>query len=153
MQLSEIIDVNRISRDINVLSKKRALEELSNLITQDQTQLDASGIFDNLISRERLGSTGVGYGIAIPHGRIKNCKKITGAFIQLNQGIDFDAIDNQPVDMLFALAVPEESTDEHLQILALLASMFNDENFREKLHNSKSNEETYQLLTEWKNPN
>jgi PTS system nitrogen regulatory IIA component len=153
MQLSEIIDVNRISRDINVLSKKRALEELSNLITQDQTQLDASGIFDCLISRERLGSTGVGYGIAIPHGRIKNCKKITGAFIQLNQGIDFDAIDNQPVDMLFALAVPEESTDEHLQILALLASMFNDENFREKLRNSKSNEETYQLLTEWKNPN
>ena len=153
MQLSEIIDVNRISRDINVLSKKRALEELSNLITKDQPQLDASGIFDSLISRERLGSTGVGYGIAIPHGRIKNCNKITGAFIQLNQGIDFDAIDNQPVDMLFALAVPEESTDEHLQVLALLASMFNDEIFREKLRNSKNNEETYKLLTEWKKPN
>ena len=153
MQLSEIIDVNRISRDINVLSKKRALEELSNLITKDQPQLDASGIFDSLISRERLGSTGVGYGIAIPHGRIKNCNKITGAFIQLNQGVDFDAIDNQPVDMLFALAVPEESTDEHLQILALLASMFNDESFREKLRNSKNNEETYKLLTEWKIPN
>ena len=153
MQLSEIIDVNRISRDINVLSKKRALEELSNLITIDQPQLDASGIFDSLISRERLGSTGVGYGIAIPHGRIKNCNKITGAFIQLNQGIDFDAIDNQPVDMLFALAVPEESTDEHLQVLALLASMFNDESFREKLRNSKNNEETYKLLTEWKKPN
>ena len=153
MQLSEILDVNRISRDINVLSKKRALEELSNLITKDQPQLDASGIFDSLISRERLGSTGVGYGIAIPHGRIKNCNKITGAFIQLNQGVDFDAIDNQPVDMLFALAVPEESTDEHLQVLALLASMFNDESFREKLRNSKNNEETYKLLTEWKKPN
>lgn len=153
MQLSEIINVNRISRDVNVLSKKRALEELSNLITQDQTQLDASRIFDSLISRERLGSTGVGYGIAIPHGRIQNCKKITGAFIQLTQGVDFDAIDNQPVDILFALAVPEESTDEHLQVLAQLASMFNDESFREKLRNSKSNEETYQLLTEWKNPN
>ena len=153
MQLSEIIEVNRISRDINVLSKKRALEELSNLITKDQPQLDASGIFDSLVSRERLGSTGVGYGIAMPHGRIKNCNKITGAFIQLNQGIDFDAIDNQPVDMLFALAVPEESTDEHLQVLALLASMFNDESFREKLRNSKNNEETYKLLTEWKIPN
>ena len=153
MQLSEIIDVNRISRDINVLSKKRALEELSNLITKDQPQLDASGIFDSLISRERLGSTGVGYGIAIPHGRIKNCNKITGAFIQLNQGIDFDAIDNQAVDMLFALAVPEESTDEHLQVLALLASMFNDESIREKLRNSNNNEETYKLLTEWKKPN
>jgi PTS system nitrogen regulatory IIA component len=152
MQLSDYINVNRIRSDINVQSKKRALEELSNLITQDQTQLDASVIFDSLISRERLGSTGVGYGLAIPHGRIKNCKKITGAFIRLQQGVDFDAIDNQPVDMLFALVVPEESTDEHLQVLALLASMFNDESFREKLRLSKSEEETYQLLTQWQKP-
>ena len=130
MQLSEIINVNRIKKDVDVQSKKRALEELSNLITQDQTQLNANEIFDSLISRERLGSTGVGYGVAIPHGRINNCNQITGAFIQLSQGVDFDAMDNQPVDMLFALIVPEESTDEHLQGLALLASMFNDGNFR-----------------------
>ena len=152
MQLSEIINVNRIRNDIDVKSKKRALEELSNLIVQDQNQLDAIDIFDSLISRERLGASGVGYGIAIPHGRIKNCQKITGAFIQLNNGVDFNTIDNQPVDILFALIVPEESTDEHLQILALLASMFNDENFRQKLHQSKSNEETYQLLTQWQKP-
>lgn len=152
MQLSEFINVNRIRSDINVSSKKRALEELSNLITQDQTQLGTSAIFDSLISRERLGSTGVGYGLAIPHGRIKNCSKITGAFIRLNQGIDFDAIDNQPVDMLFALAVPEESTDEHLQVLALIASMFNDENFREKLRHSENSEAIYQLLTKWQKP-
>ena len=152
MQLSEIINVNRIRNDIDVKSKKRALEELSNLIVQDQNQLDASDIFDSLISRERLGATGVGYGIAIPHGRIKNCQKITGAFIQLNNGVDFNTIDNQPVDIMFALIVPEESTDEHLQVLALLASMFNDENFRQKLHQSKSNEETYQLLTQWQKP-
>lgn len=150
MQLSEIIDISRIRRDINVLSKKRALEELSNLITSEQPQLNSPKVFESLISRERLGSTGVGHGIAIPHGRIKDCNKITGAFIQLNQGIDFDAIDNQPVDMLFALAVPEESTDEHLQVLALLAAMFNDENFRNQLRKSKNEEETYQLLTEWK---
>lgn len=149
MQLSEIINVNRIKSGINVKSKKRALEALSELVTQDQNQLDSSNIFDSLISRERLGATGVGYGIAIPHGRIKNCKKITGAFIQLEQGVDFDAIDNQPVDIMFALVVPEESTDEHLQVLALLASMFNEESFREKLRKSKSDEETYQLLTEW----
>ena len=153
MQLSEIINVNRIKSDVNVKSKKRALEALSELVTQDQAQLDSADIFDSLISRERLGATGVGYGIAIPHGRIKNCKQITGAFIQLDQGIDFDAVDNQPVDMLFALVVPEESTDEHLQVLALLASMFNEESFREKLRQSKSNEETYQLLTEWQKSN
>jgi len=153
MQLSEIIDISRIRRDINVLSKKRALEELSNLITSAQPQLNSPKVFESLISRERLGSTGVGYGIAIPHGRIKDCDKITGAFIQLNQGIDFDAIDNQPVDMLFALAVPEESTDEHLQVLAVLAAMFNDENFRNQLRKSKNEEETYQLLTEWQKNN
>ncbi len=152
MQLSEIIDVNRIRNDIDVKSKKRALEQLSNLLVQDQTQLDASDIFDSLISRERLGATGVGYGIAIPHGRIKNCQKITGAFIQLNEGVDFNTIDNLPVDTLFALIVPEESTDEHLQVLALLASMFSDENFREQLRKSNNNEETYQLLTQWQKP-
>lgn len=152
MQLSEILDVNRIKNNIDVNSKKRALEELSNLVTQDQSQLEATGVFDSLLSRERLGSTSVGHGLAIPHGRINNLKKITGAFIHLNQGIDFNAVDNKPVDMLFALVVPEESTDEHLQILALLASMFDNEIFRNKLHQSKSNEETFNLLTEWQKP-
>ena len=150
MQLSEIINVNRIRNDVDVKSKKRALEELSHLIAQDQSQLDASDIFDSLISRERLGATGVGYGIAIPHGRIKNCQKITGAFIQLSEGVDFNTSDNTPVDSLFALVVPEESTDEHLQVLALLASMFSEEDFREKLAKTSSNDETYQLFTEWK---
>ena len=153
MQLSEIINVNRIKKGVDVLSKKRALEELASLFTQDQTQLNTNEIFDSLISRERLGSTGVGYGIAIPHGRIKNCEKITGAFIQLNEGIDFDAIDNQPVDMLFALIVPEECTDEHLKVLARLASMFNEEDFRQKLRASQTEEQTLQLLTEWQKPN
>lgn len=149
MQLSEIINVNRIKNEVDVKSKKRALEELSQLISQDQTQLDASDIFDSLIARERLGATGVGYGIAIPHGRIKNCEKITGALIQLNEGIDFNTSDNQPVDILFALIVPEESTNEHLQVLALLASMFKDEDFRKKLRASTSTDNTYQLLTTW----
>lgn len=148
MKLSEVIDIQRIRNDIDIHSKKRALEELSKLIAEDQPQLNATEIFDSLIARERLGATGVGYGIAIPHGRIKNCSKTTGAFIQLSEGIDFDAIDNQPVDMMFALAVPEESTDEHLQVLALLASMFKDAGFREKLRQAKTTEEIHQLLTE-----
>ena len=152
MQLSKFINVNRIKKGVDILSKKRALEELSNLITQDQTQLNATEIFESLISRERLGSTGVGYGVAIPHGRIKNCDNITGALIQLEQGVDFDAMDNQPVDILFALIVPEESTDEHLQVLALLASMFNDGNFRQKLRQSENEEEIYQLLSDWQKP-
>jgi len=149
MDLSEVIDINRIKSDIDVRSKKRALEELSNLIAQPETQLGASKIFDSLIARERLGATAVGYGIAIPHGRLKNCNKTTGAFIQLSEGIDFDSIDNQPVDMMFALIVPQESTDEHLQILALLASMFKDEDFRNKLRQTKDVNDIYQLLINW----
>ena len=149
MQISEILDIERIENNIDVKSKKRALEELSNLMVQDQTQLDTGEIFDSLISRERLGATGVGYGIAIPHGRIKNCEKITGAFVKLKESVDFDTSDNLPVDILFALIVPEESTDEHLQVLAFLASMFSDKNFREKLRKSDSPEDTYQLLTSW----
>ena len=147
MQLSEIINVNRIRSDIDVKSKKRALEELSKLIAEDQNQLNASDIFDSLISRERLGATGVGYGIAIPHGRIKNCKNITGAFIKLKEGVDFNTTDNKPVDTLFALIVPEESTDEHLQILALIASMFNEEDFRTKLSKMNNSDDIYQLFT------
>jgi len=152
MQLSEIINVNRIRNDVDVKSKKRALEELSQLLAQEQNQLDASEIFDSLISRERLGATGLGYGIALPHGRIKNCQKITGAFIRLTEGVDFNTSDNLPVNMLFALIVPEESTDEHLQVLAMLASMFNDEDFRKKLNQSKDNENIYQLLINWQQP-
>jgi PTS system nitrogen regulatory IIA component len=150
MQLADIINIKHIKINIDVHSKKRALEELSNLLAQDQEQLGASDIFDSLISRERLGATGVGYGIAIPHGRIKNCTQITGAFIKLNQGIDFNTIDNKPVDTLFALIVPEESTDEHLQVLALLASMFNEAYFRNELHNAKTEEEINQLFSEWR---
>ena len=152
MQLSEILNVNRVKNKVDIKSKKRALEELSHLLAQDQIQLDTSDIFDSLISRERLGATGVGYGIAIPHGRIKNCPKITGAYIQLNEGVDFNTSDNQPVNILFALIVPEESTDEHLQVLAFLASMFSDEKIRKQLQESDSNEDTYQLLTQWQKP-
>ena len=153
MQLSEIINVNRIRSDVDVKSKKRVLEELSHLVAQDQIQLDTSDIFDSLISRERLGATGVGYGIAIPHGRIKNCQKITGAFIKLSEGVDFNTTDNLPVDILFALIVPEESTDVHLQVLALLAAMFSDESLRTKIRQSSNAEEIYQLLTSWQQPN
>lgn len=152
MQLSEIIAIDRIKNDLDIHSKKRALEELSQLLTAGQTQLTSGAVFDSLISRERLGATGVGYGIAIPHGRIKGCEKITGAFIKLHEGVDFNAVDNVPVDTLFALIVPEESTDEHLQVLALLASMFNDKSFREKLQRSKTNEEIFKLLSEWQPP-
>ena len=148
MKMSDVIDISHVKDDIEVHSKKRALEELSKLIVDEQPQLNATDVFDSFIARERLGSTGLGHGIAIPHCRIKNCNKIAGAFIKLGQGIDFDAIDNEPVDMMFALAVPEESSDEHLQVLAMLAAMFKDENVRDKLRQAKDVNALYLLLTE-----
>ncbi len=152
MQLSDLLSEDRIVCDVGAHSKKRALETLSQLLAQDQLYVTAGDIFDSLLSRERLGSTGIGYGVAIPHGRVKNTRQTSGAFIRLSEGIDFDAIDKQPVDLIFALLVPEESTDEHLAILSELAGLFNEESFRDNLRRAESGHEIYSLIKERQQP-
>lgn len=149
MQLTDFLTTDRIACDVNAHSKKRALEELSELISHDQSSISATDIFDCLLSRERLGSTGVGFGVAIPHGRLKDSDHTTAALIQLNHGIDFDAVDNQPVDLLFALVVPDKATEEHLKILALLAAMFKEDELRAQLREAKNPEDIMQLVREW----
>lgn len=149
MQLTDFLTTDRIACDVNAHSKKRALEELSELISHDQSSISATDIFDCLLSRERLGSTGVGFGVAIPHGRLKDSNHTTAALIQLNHGIDFDAVDNQPVDLLFALVVPDKATEEHLKILALLAAMFKEDELRARLREAKNPEDIMQLVREW----
>lgn len=149
MQLSDFLSTDRIACDVDAQSKKRALEQLSELIAHDQDDVSATEIFDSLLSRERLGGTGIGYGVAIPHGRLKNSTHTTAALIHLKQGVDFDAIDNQPVDLLFALVVPEQATEDHLKILAMLASMFQDETMRNKLRECHNPETVLQLIREW----
>ena len=96
MQLTDFLTIDRIACHVNAHSKKRALEELSELISHDQQTISATDIFDCLLSRERLGGTGIGFGVAIPHGRLKDSDHTTAALVQLDHGIDFDAIDNQP---------------------------------------------------------
>lgn len=149
MQLTDIITPERIACGTSAGSKKRALELLSELIAGGQDTMTTGEIFDSLLNRERLGGTGLGHGVAIPHGRLQSSDKPIGAFIKLEQGVDYDAQDHQPVDMLFALMVPEDSTEEHLQALALLASMFNDEDLRAKVRQTGSEKELYQLLLDW----
>lgn len=149
MQLVDFLSPDRISCNVNAHSKKRALEELSQLIAHDQLATTPTEIFDSLLSRERLGGTGIGYGVAIPHSRLKNTTHTTAALIHLQNGIDFDAIDNQPVDLLFALVIPEQSTDEHLKILAMLATLFQDENFRNKVRSAKTPNEILSLVKDW----
>ncbi|WP_028303243.1 PTS IIA-like nitrogen regulatory protein PtsN [Oceanospirillum maris] len=126
-------------------SKKRLLEFFSKFISQQVPTLESIEVFDNLIARERLGSTGVGEGIAIPHCRVKNCSESIGTFIRLKDKIDFDAIDGRPVDLVFILLVPEEATDEHLQLLSSLAEKFSKPDFSRLLREAPDAESLYEL--------
>lgn len=151
MQLSDLISPDRIRCNLEAQSKKRALEQLSELISRDQDTITSGQVFDSLLARERLGVTGVGHGVAIPHGRLRNSHQTLGAFIKLAHGVDYDAADKEPVDLLFALLVPEESTEEHLQILAQLAAMFGDTDMREKLRHAETTADIHRLLLDWQN--
>lgn len=148
MQIANIISVERIACDVEMASKKRALEQLSELICVDSPSLNQNEVFESLIAREKLGSTGLGKGIAIPHGRLKSGDKTIAAFLQLSKGIDYDAPDGQPVDLLCALLVPPESTDEHLEVLAKLSEMFRQPELRERLRNCHDPEQIIAILTQ-----
>jgi PTS system nitrogen regulatory IIA component len=143
MQLQTILTPRRTLNGAQGSSKKRVFEAIADFICNDVTNLDSNELFIALNAREKLGSTGIGKGIAIPHCRIKNCSTTTGALIKLQQAIDFDAIDDEPVDLMFVLLVPEEATDKHLQTLATLASLFNQAEFCQSLRDAESNEELY----------
>lgn len=149
MKIAELITPDRIRCDAEVSSKKRVLEQLSDLLTADDTTLAATQVFDRLVARERLGSTGLGHGVALPHARMEGIEQARGALIRLDRGVDFDAFDREPVDLLFALVVPEHFTDEHLQILADLAEMFSDSGLCEQLRATTDPTRLHQLLSEW----
>ena len=144
MQIESLISPGRTLCGIEGGSKKRALELLANSIAQDIPEIDADELFRRLIGRERLGSTGIGHGVAIPHCRIDRCEAAVGALITLADPIDFDAIDSQPVDILFAMLVPEDAHDEHLQTLATLAGALNNPDYRQRLRKATSDEDLYQ---------
>ena len=147
MQLSDILTCDHIVTDSTATSKKRALEQLSSLMASGDSNLDPLTIFDSLVARERLGGTGLGHGVALPHGRISGNRKTVAAFLRLNHGIDFDAVDQQPVDLLFGLLVPEESTQEHLDLLAELAERLSQAEFRRSLREAIPTDQLCALLT------
>jgi nitrogen PTS system EIIA component len=144
MQIESLISPGRTLCGIEGGSKKRALELLANTIAQDIPAINADELFRRLIGRERLGSTGIGHGVAIPHCRVENCTGTVGALITLSEPIDFDAIDSQPVDILFAMLVPEDAHDEHLQTLATLAGALNNPEYRQRLRKAESDQSLYQ---------
>lgn len=153
MQIREILVPDRTQAQQSLGSKKRVLEHAAMIVERAAARGidDASGslpftaaqVFDALVSRERLGSTAIGEGVAVPHCRIPNCAQTLGVLLTLNEGIDFDAPDGKLVDLVFVLIVPAHSTDEHLQLLARLASLFNEAAFRQSLRDARSNGELY----------
>lgn len=148
MDIHTLLSPDRTLCRVEGGSKKRAIEFLANAIAQDVPGIDADDLFRRLIGRERLGSTGIGHGIAIPHCRAENCTGAVGALITLTAPIDFDAIDSQPVDILFAMLVPEDAHDEHIQTLAALAGALSNEEYRNRLRSADSDIALYHAAIE-----
>lgn len=146
MNISELINPECVQCCPEIGSKKRLLEDISELLARIAPQLSQNEIFESLINREKLGSTGLGKGVAIPHGRMAALDRPVCAFIKLDTPIDFDAMDERPVDMVFALLVPEDSTEEHLQILSTIAELFSDESFCAGMRQCASNDCVYRIL-------
>ena len=128
-----LITEPRIRCRVEVTSKKRLLESLAELLAPARPRCSPSAVFDLLNERERLGSTGLGEGVALPHARIAGIDDAVGAFVQLEQGVSFDAPDDRPVDLAFGLLVPEAATEAHLNLLAELAGRFNEARLRAAL--------------------
>ncbi|MDO7910999.1 PTS IIA-like nitrogen regulatory protein PtsN [Pseudomonas monteilii] len=127
-------------------SKKRVLQNIATLIAHEVSELHEDDVFEKLIARERLGSTGFGNGIAIPHCRLPGCNTPVSALVKLEHPIDYDAIDGAPVDLLFVLLVPEAATDAHLELLRQIASMLDRQEIRERLRSAQSSEALYHMV-------
>lgn len=149
--IAKILSPGNVLASLDAGSKKEAFERIG-LFLEPGLRIAHGKISDSLLSREKLGSTGLGHGIAIPHGRIKALKEAVGAFVRLKTPIPFDAPDGQPVSLLFVLLVPENATDLHLQLLGELAQVFSDKRLREQLASQQDSAELHRLLTDW-NPN
>ncbi|MET0126730.1 PTS IIA-like nitrogen regulatory protein PtsN [Pseudomonas caspiana] len=146
IRLENILTPGRSLVNVPGGSKKKVLEQIANLIGREVPDLDSQVVFESLVAREKLGSTGFGNGIAIPHCRLKGCASPISALLHLNAPVDFDAIDGAPVDLLFVLLVPEAATDAHLELLRQIASMLDRKEVRERLRSAASNEALYQVV-------
>lgn len=147
MNLAEYLNANAVHVSTDISSKKRALEEISRLLTGHAEFVSEKDVLTSLINREKLGSTGLGHGVAIPHGRLNGLQSPVAAFLKLSTPIDYDAADGDPVDLVFGLLVPQDASSKHLEILAGIAEMFHDEAQVEKIRGCANAAELYQLMT------
>ena len=146
--VSRLLPLNHVLLDLDVSSKKRLFEQIG-LLFENSRQIPRSRVFDSLFDREKLGSTGLGYGVAIPHGRIKTLKEPVCAFVRTSAPIPFEAPDGAPVNLVFAMLVPEHATEAHLEILSELAQMFSDAELRAALASTEDIQAAHRMITEW----
>lgn len=144
----KILSRDNVVLDLDVSSKKRAFEQ-AGLIFENNCGIARSTVSDNLFARERLGSTGLGHGVAVPHGRIKGLKAPIAAFIRLSEPIPFESPDGQPVKLLVFLLIPDYVTQQHLEILSEVAEMFSDDAFRNSLTTDSSPAAVHARITGW----
>ena len=146
--IADLLPESNIALDVDATSKKRLFEQIGQLF-ENHAQIARSVVFESLFARERLGSTGLGQGIAIPHGRIKGLKHPLAAFVRLAEPIAFESPDGQPVSLLIFLLVPEQATQQHLEILSEIAQLLSDRDARERLNTEENREALHQVLTQW----
>ena len=148
MKLSELLKPEYIIADLKSHDKKGALEELAQVITEHEPSLSKGALLQVLLERERLGSTGIGDGIALPHGKLKELDHLCISFGRSLEGLDFDSIDEKPVYVFFLLLAPENSAGMHLKALAKISRMLKDGNFRRQLMGVKSGQEIYEMVVD-----
>ncbi|MGC9422094.1 MULTISPECIES: PTS IIA-like nitrogen regulatory protein PtsN [Vibrio] len=145
MQLSEVLSLDCTKSAVQCSSKKRALEIISEIAAQHTGQ-NATELFESMLNREKMGSTGIGNGIAIPHARMAASEHAVAVLVQCEEPIEFESIDNRPVDLLFALLVPEDQCKEHLTTLSCMAERLNDKQTLKQLRSAQSDQELYDIM-------
>jgi PTS system nitrogen regulatory IIA component len=146
--VAKLLPLSNVLPDLAASSKKRLFEQVG-LLIENQHGIARGVVFESLFTRERLGSTGLGQGVAIPHGRVKDLKDAVGAFVRLAQPVAFDAADGKPVSLAFTLLVPEHATEKHLEILSELAQMFSDRALREAMMLAADAAALHQIISAW----
>lgn len=149
MNILSLLSQERTRAHIKASSKKKALQYLSEVLSQSLPTLSANLILDHLIARERLGSTGLGTGVALPHSRLTHIEEPIGVLITLTQPIDFDSPDNRPVDIIFCLVVPDTKDGEHLELLSQLANLFTTNNIRNQIRTADNPVDILNLIYHW----
>jgi PTS system nitrogen regulatory IIA component len=145
MTISDLLSPERIFINPDISSKKRLLEFISKGIAE-LCDLPQATIYNNLLDRERLGSTGLGKGFAIPHARLNDLDTTIGCFIRLDQPVNYEAVDNKPVDLVFTIIIPQQATDEHLKILSSLAKIFSQSEICDAIRKADSRDEVARII-------